>query len=200
MFIALSWNSPCALGVGTVARFGRRRPCQCCSMERFLSSLRGWGHGEKQEISLALCPTLPPLSLTLLALWSHWSSVRVRCCLGRAASVLRDQSWLSPSLHGWIWCQGQGKAAAAAPEHHPRTCLLVKVLVAPGEAPAFHSKSLQSTETQNVRSQAQSVVPARDLHSPAASGRFIPIPSDSLQFICRTQSLTSHFRQVYKWA
>lgn len=108
-------------------------------------SLISEGLGTRGAAGDQLVPS--PLSLTLLAFWSHWSSVRLRCCLGRAASVLRDQSWLSPSLRGWIWCQGQGKAAAAAPEHHPRTCLLVKVLLAPGEAPAFHSKSLQSTET-----------------------------------------------------
>lgn len=121
--------------------------------------------------------------------------------MGRAASVLRDQSWLSPSLREWIWCQGQGKAAAAAPEHHPPTCSPGKVLLAPGEAPAFHTKSPQSPGTLNTLPRAQSAALARaELTLSTSEISFFQIASDSLKFPSRTHNLTSHFGEVYAYA
>lgn len=173
--MARSWNE---LGVETVARFGHRGHSQRVLHGEISLISAALGGGMVRISRSALSCVSPPrpcpsqLLLTLLVFWLHWSSERVCFCLGRAASVLRAQSWLSPSLHEWIWCQGQGKAAAAAPEHHLPTCLPVKVLLAPGEAPAFHSGSPQSTETWNMLPQAQSLVPTRELYLPKASVKF----------------------------
>lgn len=99
-----------------------------CAMGRdFLN--RCWTPCEK------IIPGLPPSRQNPAVSWWRWS-------WQRCAAALRAQRWLSPSLHQWVWCQGQGKAAAAAaPAHHPPTCPLLKVLLAPGEAPATAPKS-----------------------------------------------------------
>lgn len=95
----------------------------CAARRDFLNLCCTGGGMVRSSRSALSCVCVPrpspsQLLLTLLVFWLHWSSERVCFCLGRAASVLRDQSWLFPSLHEWIWCQGQGKAVAAAPEHH----------------------------------------------------------------------------------
>lgn len=144
----------------------------------------GAGQGE-MPISPGPCPSLPtpgparPVLTLLVSCW-HRSPARARFCPGRAASALRDQSWLSPSLREWIWCQGQGKAAAAAPEHHPPTCSLGKVLQPQVRLRPFTLR-VPRAETPNS-SLSPEAAPARAALTPSTSEvSFVQVTSDSLK-------------------